>query len=174
MPWALSSSGMAFIPASAEEALRTSMEIYESLPGFESRQLPLLSALAMVFRMQGRHTEAEQLEARCREAGTQSADEADIESILSNLPSLTAGSTISSSLTLGLIEDIKSDVLTILAKDEDLHGLLLTETPKRITHDKFQRNFLRLFRLFLSDIRKQSNTGERELNQVIHILRYQS
>jgi hypothetical protein len=102
------------------------------------------------------------------------SDDAEIESVLSNfLPSLTTGSTISSSLTLGLIEDIKSNVLAVLTKDEDLRRLL-KKTPKRVTHDRFQRNFLRLFRSFLSDIRKQPDTRAQEIHQVIRVLRYQS
>ena len=68
----------------------------------------------------------------------QAAISADIESVLSDsLPSLTAGTTTSSSLTSGLIENIKSDVLTALTKDEGLRGLL-KETSEKITHDRFQ------------------------------------
>ncbi|KAH6635867.1 hypothetical protein F5144DRAFT_159885 [Chaetomium tenue] len=185
------------MPTAAEEALRTSLTIYDSLPDSRHQQLALVSRLATACRAQGLDDEAKELEGRLQEAEirstrsgervmhtaeanhiengvyNQEADSVEIESVLSNLPSLTAGSTISSALTLALIEDIKADVLTILTKDEDLHELL-RETPKRITHEKFQRNFLRLFRGFLSDIRKQLNDGEAELRQVIRVLRYQS
>jgi len=113
-------------------------------------------------------------EDRVEDDDQQPTDEIEIQSVFSNLlPSLTAGSTISSSLTPGLIEDIKSDVFTILTKDEDFRGLF-RETPERIPHERFQRNFLRLFRLFLSDIRKQSGDGEQVLHQVIRVLKYQS
>jgi hypothetical protein len=187
------------MPASAEKALRMSLEIYDNLklPRSRHHQRAVLSRLATACRAQGLHADAGQLEARFQEgeirssgpwkrakgtsrvdhsnsgAEDQDMDEVEIESVLSNLPSLTAGSTISSALTLALIEDIKADVLTILTKDEELHDLL-QETPKRITHDKFQRNFLRLFRAFLSDIRKQSDNGEQELRLVVRVLRYQS
>ncbi|EAQ91630.1 predicted protein [Chaetomium globosum CBS 148.51] len=178
------------MPASAGEALRASLRIYDSLPDSRHQQLALVSRLATACWAQGLDDEAKALQGRFQEAEirptrsgervmdtaeanhiensvhNQEADAVEIESVLSNLPSLTAGSTISSALTLTLIEDIKADVLTILTKDEDLHQLL-RETPKRITHEKFQRNFLRLFRAFLSDIRKQSNNGEVELRQQV-------
>ena len=202
-------------PGSAEKALLTSLEVYETLPGTERQQLQLVRRLAATHRIEGKRIEALKLEAElCRRLGLrergdkngrnetaidddvetlsnshpssssptsdedeeQEEDKADIESVLSNfLPSLTTGSTISSSLDPGLIEDIKSDVLTILIKDKDLRTLL-EETPRRITHDRFQRNFLRLFRSFLSDIREQSNSEEhnQELHQVVRVLRYQS
>jgi hypothetical protein len=113
-------------------------------------------------------------EQQADEVEEQHVYEVEIQSFFSNPgPSLTTGSTISSSLAPGLLEDIKSDILTILIKDEELRGLL-KETPGRITHERFQSNFLRLFRLFLSDIRKQSHNGGQELRQVIRILMYQS
>lgn len=185
------------MPAHAAEDLRKSLDIYDTAPGSRHQQLALVSRLATACRAQGLYAEAEKLEARFQQAEIRSsrhwkqapsttqsghienevdgqqADEIEIESVLSNLPSLTAGSTISSALTLALIEDIKADVLTILTKDEELHELL-QETPKRITHDKFQRNFLRLFRAFVTDIRKQPESEEQELRQVIRVLRYQS
>ncbi|KAK3295275.1 uncharacterized protein B0H64DRAFT_143713 [Chaetomium fimeti] len=178
------------LPAAAEGPLRRSLDVYSGLAGYEDRDMlaMVVPALATAYLAQGRDAEAEQLEARYQtrvadaeqynahsdnETEDQEADDVEIESVISNLPSLTAGSTISSALSLALIEDIKADVLSILTKDEGFHGLF-QETPKRITHDKFQRNFLRLFRSFLSDIRKQSDDGEQELRQVIRILRYQS
>jgi hypothetical protein len=103
----------------------------------------------------------------------QGADHVEIESVLSCVPSLTAGSTISSSLASGVVENIKSDVLTMLIKDRDIRWLF-KETPKRITHDRFQRNFLRLFRSLLSDLRKQLGNRDQELPQVLRILKFQS
>ena len=135
----LLSNGM---PTAAEEPLRISLGIYDKLPSSRHHQLALVSRLATACREQGRQADAEQLEARFQEAEIrpsrhwervkgiarvghskneaedQDADEVEIESVLSNLPSLTAGSTISSALTLAFIEDIKADVLTILTKDQ--------------------------------------------------------
>ncbi|KAH6838570.1 hypothetical protein B0I37DRAFT_409119 [Chaetomium sp. MPI-CAGE-AT-0009] len=170
--------------------------------GFDGLQLSPVSQIPTPFRAQGQDAETEQLEGYFQGTGAQlpvhyeqgkdtthtdddnassenedekqEMDEIEIESVLSDLPSLTAGSTISSALTLGLIEDIKADVLTILTKDKDFYALF-QETPKRITHEKFQRNFLRLFRSFLSDIRNKSHVREQDLlRQVIRVLRYQS
>jgi hypothetical protein len=166
-----------------EETLGASIRVYQSLSGPEFLRPGVVSGLTRVCRMHGREAEAHQLESRFQETtrefeeipevGDREADEVEIESVVSNLPSLTAGSTVSSALTTALLADIKSDVLTILSKDEEL-CVLFKETPRRIRHDKFQRNFLRLFRSFLSDLRKQYRNGEQELHQVIRILRFQS
>ena len=100
--------------------------------------------------------------------------EDELESIVSAMPSLTTASTLSSfAVPANLIDTAPGWVLELLAKDEVMRNLLAS-TSSKITPDKFQRNFLRLFRSMLSGIKADSNIADGNLRTGLRFLRHQS
>ena len=98
--------------------------------------------------------------------------ESDAESVASGVPSLTAGSTAASTITIELIDHLQRDVFRLLSKDDEMR-YLFSETPTRVGVDKLHRNFLRLFRQFLSDLRKEI-VGQPDVWLAIQTLKHQA
>lgn len=96
----------------------------------------------------------------------------DIESVVSGVPSLVTGSTISSASTVAPMESIAKDIMRMFLKDRELRALFV-ETPYYVGIDKFRRNFRRLFRSFLSDLQREMD-GNAELRLAARTLMYQS
>jgi len=96
----------------------------------------------------------------------------DLESTVSGVPSLMTGTTISSSLAVAPMETVAKDIVRMLSKDDGMRALFV-ETPYRMSMERFRRNFLRLFRSFLSDLKHEMH-GSRGLCSAIGALKYQS